>query len=591
MEGKCRINPPAVGGHPREAVRKAGAGHAERAMTNGPGGSRARNSVDLALSSSECPPQPQARSPQQRGPILSKSARASSGTTASRASANISPATPAAINGCGQGALSSAWLSWPAFISPPSRSSPTPGPPRPAKTSRAHAGLSTSVWSFLLFVMLSGGLVRALVVLHEQDDSSLLLSSPVSPRAILARPPFRQRPPVVSRRWLHHHSLHQHPYFCLRHSLSNFLWGYAVWFALAIIVTCIDGLFSFGLIRWLRFAPRPFLFPGHPFLLIFGVTFFAGTLSVSVAQIESADQAHMPPEMQAQFIALTHTPLVWIAWRRGGPVRSIWLLIFFTPSCLALITLAPDRARVYRGDAASRGEHRARPGPATADAPFRTGVLRLEVRKNLRLIVRTPMMMVQCLAQALMPIGIACVLGREDLALAVAFFTIFAAGVLSGMFTIAAGTVEECDDLLPCRRSGARIFRYGKMLSGCLWPLGARAAGRPGTAAGRASSCWPLAVLFARHSARGGFQHCGGNLRHAGQAGHAAQVARRPDHDDSAAGHADHQRTRWRRRRSSLRRFVAGRAAVELLAAYLLLVMAIGLAQLRKPLSCLRIQD
>src|SRR6202012_5780522 len=48
------------------------------------------------------------------------------------------------------------------------------------------AGLSTSVWSFLLFVMLSGGLVRALVVLHEQDDSNLLLASPVAPRAILA---------------------------------------------------------------------------------------------------------------------------------------------------------------------------------------------------------------------------------------------------------------------------------------------------------------------------------------------------------------------------------------------------------------------
>ena len=57
--------------------------------------------------------------------------------------------------------------------------------------------------------------------------------------------------------------------------------------------------------------------------------------------------------------------------------------------------------------------------PGTADAAFRTGVLRLEVWKNLRLIVRTPMMMVQCLAQALMPIGIACVLGRDDIARAV----------------------------------------------------------------------------------------------------------------------------------------------------------------------------
>jgi hypothetical protein len=110
--------------------------------------------------------------------------------------------------------------------------------------------------------------------------------------------------------------------------------------------------------------------------------------------------------------------------------------------------------------------------PGTADGPFRSGMLRLEVRKSLRLIVRTPMMMVQCLAQSLMPIGIACVLGREDLARAVAFFVIFAAGVLSGMFTIAAGTVEECDDLLTMSPRGGRLFRYGKMASGCLFPLG-----------------------------------------------------------------------------------------------------------------------
>ncbi len=81
------------------------------------------------------------------------------------------------------------------------------------------------------------------------------------------------------------------------------------------------------------------------------------------------------------------------------------------------------------------------------------------------------MMLVQCLAQSLMPIGIACVLGRDDIARAVAFFVIFAVGVLSGMFTIAAGTVEECDDLLTMSPNGHKLFRFGKMLSGFLWPL------------------------------------------------------------------------------------------------------------------------
>jgi len=95
------------------------------------------------------------------------------------------------------------------------------------------------------------------------------------------------------------------------------------------------------------------------------------------------------------------------------------------------------------------------------------------VGKNLRLIVRTPMMMVQCVAQALIPIGIACVLGSQDVARGIAFFVIFAAGILAGMFTIAAGTVEECDDLLVMSPHGAGLFRFGKMVSGFLWPLGA----------------------------------------------------------------------------------------------------------------------
>ena len=93
------------------------------------------------------------------------------------------------------------------------------------------------------------------------------------------------------------------------------------------------------------------------------------------------------------------------------------------------------------------------------------------MRKNLRLVFRTPMMMVQCLAQSLMPVGIACVLGRDSFARAIAFFVIFAVGVLSGMFTIAAGTVEECDDLLTMSPHRTLLFRFGKMLSGSLVPL------------------------------------------------------------------------------------------------------------------------
>jgi len=340
-------------------------------------------------------------------------------------------------------------------------------------TDKPHliAGLSTSVWSFLLFVMLSGGLVRALVVLHEQDDSDLLLSSPVSPRAVLAARLFGNALqsclvdgfiiiPYINIRVI---TLGVH---------LNFLWGYPVWLAIAIIVTCLDGLFSFGLIAMLGLKRARFFSQAVPFLLVFGVTFFAGSLSVSVAQMNlTADQTRMPPELQAHFIALSHTPLVWMAKAAAG--NPVYLGgIFSTAAIFSFITLLlTERAFVEGTQHLTENNGAARPG--VADAAFRSGLLFLDVRKNLRLIVRTPMMLVQCLAQSLMPIGIACVLGRQDFLWAIAFFIIFVAGVLSGMFTIAAGTVEECDDLLNMSPHDVRLFRVGKMLAGGLWPLGA----------------------------------------------------------------------------------------------------------------------
>jgi ABC-2 type transport system permease protein len=441
------------------------------------------------------------------------------------------------------------------------------------------AGLSTAIWSFLLFVMLSGGLVRALVVLHEQDDSSLLLSSPVSPRAILAGRLFGNAMqsclvdgfiiiPYINIRIVTFSGPH-----------LNFLWGYLVWFALAVIVTCIDGLFSFGLIRWLGMKRARFLAQAVPFLLIFGVTLLAGTLSVSVSEM-STDEDHMPPEMQSKFLQLAHTPMSVLAYAAAGdPVYLVG--IFGTAVALALLTLRLTERAFIEGTqhiaenetpAASRG----------ADVPFQSGVLYLEVRKNLRLIVRTPMMTVQCLAQALMPIGIACVLGRDDVGRAVAFFVIFAAGVLSGMFTIAAGTVEECEDLLAMAPRQLRMFRYGKMLSGSIYPLGVTLAVGLGLLVSGEGS-YAIAVLFGGIPLGLAASVCGETFATAVKPGVKPKLLADPimmipllgmqiisgavaGGCVFAASYSDEMLT------------------LSLLLTYLVLLMAIGLAQLRKPL-------
>jgi ABC-2 type transport system permease protein len=428
------------------------------------------------------------------------------------------------------------------------------------------AGLSTAVWSFLLFVMLSGGLMRALVVLHEQDDSSLLLSSPVSPRAILAG---RLLGNALQSCLVDGFIIV--PYINIRilvgeHLQFQFLWGYVIWFTLAVMVTCVDGLFSFGLIRWLGLKGARFFSQAVPFILVFGVTLFAGTLSVSVAEM-SADQEHMPPEMQEHFIALSHTPLVWIAHAAAA--------------ALAILTLRLTERAFVEGTQ-HIGEHESGARPGTADGPFRAGVLGLEVRKNLRLISRTPMIMVQCLAQALMPIGIACVLGRDDVGRAVAFFVIFAAGVLSGMFTIAAGTVEECEDLLAMSPWRVRLFRYGKMVSGSLFPLGvALLVGLGLLAFGEGT--YAAAVLLGGIPLGLAASICGETFATAAKPGQKPKLLADPIMMIPLLG------------MQIVSGAVAGGCvfaasfsnellALSLLASYLVLLLAMGLAQLRKPL-------
>jgi hypothetical protein len=330
------------------------------------------------------------------------------------------------------------------------------------------AGLGAALWAFLLFVMLSGGLVRAIVVLHEQDDSSLLLSSPASPRAVLAARLFGNalQSCLVD-------GFIIVPYLdvlVFGFGQWQFAWGFAVWFALAVLVTCLDGLFSFGMIRAFGLRRARMLSQAVPFALIFLVTFCAGSLSLSIAKMNAAaGDASMPPEMQAHLAALAHSPLGLIARASAGAPLDLVGLMTGT-ALLAWMTLRLTERAFVEGtqDAAENSA----PARSRRDAPFRSNLLGLEVTKSIRLVARTPMMVVQCLAQVLTPVGIAFVLGRDDAAAAAAFFVIFTAGVLSGMFTIAAGTVEEADDLLRMAPRPHLLFRAGKMIAGCVVPLG-----------------------------------------------------------------------------------------------------------------------
>ena len=249
----------------------------------------------------------------------------------------------------------------------------------------------------------------------------------------------------------------------------QFLWGYAVWFALAVVVTCIDGLFSFGMIRAFGLRRARMLSQAVPFILIFAVTFSAGTLSVSIAKLNAASGSGvMPPEMQARFVALAHSPLVILSRASEGQALDLAGILIGT-TLLAWATLRLTERAFVEGTQ-HVGENSS-PPPSRREIRFRANALFLEVTKSIRLVMRTPMMVVQCLAQVLTPVGIAFVLGRDDVAAAAAFFVIFTSGVLSGMFTIAAGTVEEAEDLLQMSPKPIILFRAGKMIGACVLPF------------------------------------------------------------------------------------------------------------------------
>jgi hypothetical protein len=180
----------------------------------------------------------------------------------------------------------------------------------------------------------------------------------------------------------------------------------------------------------------------------------------------SGNGAHFPPGLRRQFVQLVHTPLALMARAAEGEAGAL-ASILVTAVVLAYVTLRWTE-RAFVAGTQNLAAQAGRGSSRRADRPFRTNLFLLEMTKNLRMVARTPMILVQCFAQVFTPIGVAVLIGRDDAARAVAFFIIFASGVLAGMITIAAGTVEEADDLLGMAPRRAIRFRWGKIASGFL---------------------------------------------------------------------------------------------------------------------------
>ncbi len=246
-------------------------------------------------------------------------------------------------------------------------------------------GVEAAVWAFFSFIMLGTAMHQAIALFFERSDLDLLLASPVDLRAVLiARITIIASGAVVGAGILLLPLLNG---FALG-SNAYYLFGYITWALLALIAACTGIWLTFLLVRWLgprrarTWAQVFAAVVGAAVYLLFqlqhmmrgspGVASFDSLLAVAANsgfhQVAGAARGEILPLLALAAIALATTGL--------------------TARMLARTFLSGWQEASVRPSRATRPRRRQR---------FANGIFRATVRKDLRLIVRDPLLLSQTL--------------------------------------------------------------------------------------------------------------------------------------------------------------------------------------------------
>jgi ABC-2 type transport system permease protein len=322
--------------------------------------------------------------------------------------------------------------------------------------------IEAGVWAFFAFLMLGASMNQAISLFFERADFDLLLSAPVSTRAVLLA---RLTGLAVSA--------------CLGAALllmplldgiilgysANYVAGYVVWGLLAVIAACAGVWFTLGLVRLLG-ARRARVW----------VQVIGAVLGASV-YLGFQLQQHAEPGRKAAFLAAARTVIDATGFTdlaRGGRGEFFPLLLLFVLSSAAAWLTARLLARTFLTGMQESG---ARPSirRRTDGVRYRlkSGLARATFLKDLRLIVRDPLLLSQVLPSLMyiLPVffgirklGGVALLAPVAIVLAVQFSTILSEVAAAG---------EECLDLIRASPSPEIRLRLAKMAAGMALPLGA----------------------------------------------------------------------------------------------------------------------
>jgi ABC-2 type transport system permease protein len=340
-------------------------------------------------------------------------------------------------------------------------------------------GFESLAWLFFGFMMLGAAMNQAIRVLFERADFDLLLSAPVSPRAILLA-----RLAVMTTGAGLSVALFLLP--VVDGAMLALSWGYAfgwlVWALLSCAVASAGVWFTLMLVQWL--GPRRARIWAQVAAAVVG------------AGVYLAFQGHnmLPDPVRDWFGTtglrlLSHPAIAWVARAGRGEFLPLLLLVAVSGGFATATTRLLSRMFIG-GIQEAGGIAPSRKKETTARHVFAAGVERATFWKDLRIIMRDPLLLAQILPTALYILpGIFSFYRFGGIAL-LAPLTLFLTGQFSVGFVHAAVAGEECWDLIQMSPTRELRLRVAKMAAGMALPAGLCvvlcailiAIGRPGLA-------------------------------------------------------------------------------------------------------------
>lgn len=335
-------------------------------------------------------------------------------------------------------------------------------------------------WAFFGFVMLGAAMNEAVAVLFQRADFDLLLASPVSSRAILLA---RSLTMVVAAGASVALFIVPVLNAAIIARSPRFLAGYLTWLLLASAVASAGTWCTLLLVRWLG-ARRARTWS----------QVLAGVLGASVYLLFQG-QNLLPREMRATAAAklehvITHPVFTLPARASRGEGLPLLILIAVTAAMAWATTRVLSRLFVTGVQEAGGVK------PATRQPGrhvFAAGLLRATFRKDLRLIVRDPLLLSKVLPQALYLIPLIFAFGQFKggaFANGLAPYGVLLALVIAPTLTAIATAGDEGWDMIRMSGASTRQLRWAKVAAGMAVPLGLCAVivlvlaglGRPGVA-------------------------------------------------------------------------------------------------------------